>query len=149
MSPALARASAIAFCALAVLVPPGAASGRAETYVGAITCAVLPGYTRRPLVSRLAVAANGARLSYSHPAFDWQAIPMPADHLETGSGSIAAGHVSLHGVAPGNGSWSYTARYEGTVENRVMRLRGDQLWRGQGLPDGTRRACTAELRPGG
>ena len=112
---------------------------------------MLPGYTNRPMVSRLTIDADGDTLRYTHPALDWQNIPMPADHLENGSGRLEplgpeGRTVRLNGNAAGNGSWSYTVRYDGVLSGDVMRLRATQFWTGQGLHGSTQRSCEAELR---
>ena len=115
----------------------------AESWHGQIQCAIIPVFSTKPLVGAFDLTANGDRLTYSRPVHVSDSADL-SGVMENGAGTAANGQITLQGGASGPG-YSYTARYQGSMQGNSATLTGEQIWTGPRLSQPFHRACTITL----
>ena len=115
----------------------------AQVWHGQIRCVAVPGVTTKPLVGDFEMSTNGSRLTYSRPVHkaDLAAISGVA---ESGEGMLTRSAIKLQGGAAGKG-YSYTAIYQGRIEDGYANLTGEQVWTTSSLSQPFHRACHITL----
>jgi hypothetical protein len=115
----------------------------AQTWHGQIQCVPVPGLTTKPLTGLFEVSMNGSRLTYSRPVHKADLASL-SGATESGTGILAGNDITLQGGAAGKG-YSYTATYQGRMEDGRALLTGEQVWTAASLSGAFHRACHITL----
>ena len=132
---------------MATLLAPPLASAGSEfdgRYSGTITCDAIPGQTSVALNTAFSITIADGKGEYQREVIRPDSR-YPLGTTERGSTSVSpSGEVELKGGASGP-TWRYEATYAGKIDNKTVRLAGDQVWHFQGKPI-HKRQCTVSVR---
>ena len=132
-------AASLAAC-IAAWAAPAAAEVLDAVYRGTLVCDKLP-FTNVKMREAIEVTIAGGSVRYTEAVRLRSTVAEPAP--EQGTGTLSGQHIELQG------SWKradrqYEAKYSGTFVRRSAKLKGTQVWTGDGRT--ITRACSGAIK---